>query len=120
MSHLYYIASLKHTRRENDYITFWRPDNAGYAWPLSWAGKYTAEQVLAEQDYYNNGTCKIAVPCDLVDALGIPTAPGMVDNDAGPVVLNNRTNWRCLIEFAIEPPKSKPQPQHPRARRRVA
>lgn len=113
----FYIASLKHTRRDNAYITFWRPDNCGYAWPLPWSGKYADERVLLDQDYYNNGYDTIAVPCEMVDALAVPPVSGTVDNDAGPVVLNNRTNWKCIVEFAIEPPKNKPTPQYPGARR---
>lgn len=36
----YFIVSLKHTNKKDKYVTLWRPDNAGYAWPLELAGKY--------------------------------------------------------------------------------
>ena len=112
-----YIVSLKHTNREHAYITFWRPEDKGYAWPLSWAGKYDEQAVMAERDYYHRGDDTLAVPCLLVDALAVPPTKGTVDNDAGPVLLNNKTNWKCILEFALPNPLHKPQPQYPGARR---
>lgn len=113
----FYIVSLKHTRREHAYITVWRKDNCGYAWPLSWAGKYSAQQVDENPEYYHNGRSTLAVPCDLLDNLAVPPEKGMVDNDAGPVILNNRTNWRCIIEFHKADPLQRPQPEYKGARR---
>jgi len=113
-----YIVSVKHTNREHAYITVWRPDDKGYAWPLSWAGKYREADVLAQRDYYHRGDDTLAVPCELLDALAVPPTKGTVDNDAGPVVLNNRTNWKCILEFALPEPMHHPQPQYPGARRR--
>ncbi|UGQ44938.1 hypothetical protein [Massilia endophytica] len=112
-----YIVSVKWTRRDSPYITFWRPDDCGYAWPLSWAGRYAEDDVLANKDYYHNGVSTIAVPCMLVDNLGVPPVKGTVDGDAGPVVLNNRTNWNCILEFALPDPLDKPQPQYKGARK---
>jgi hypothetical protein len=34
------IISLRHTRRHDKCITFWRPDNKGYTWLLKDAGNY--------------------------------------------------------------------------------
>ena len=113
----YYIVSVKHTRRQHKYITFWRPDDCGYAWPLSWAGRYPKAVVMQHPSYYNSGYSTIAVPCELVDALAVPPEPGHIDGDAGPVVLNNRTNWLLLIDSAIEPPTHKPRPEYKRERR---
>lgn len=113
-----YIVSVKHTNREHAYITVWRPDDKGYAWPLSWAGKYSEADVLAQRDYYHRGDDTLAVPCMLLDALAVPPTEGTVDNDAGPVVLNNRTNWKCILEFALPELMHRPQPQYPGARRR--
>lgn len=117
MADLCYVVSLKHTKRDDAYITVWRPDAKGYAWPLSWAGQYNQAQVLAERDYYHRGDDTLAVPCALMDALAVPPAKGTVDNDAGPVVLNTRTNWKCILEFALPDPMHKPKPQYKGARR---
>lgn len=112
-----YIVSVRHTQRGDQFITFWRPNNAGYAYPLSWAGKYDSDEIL--QGYHNNGWDTIAVSCDVVDALAEPTPRGWIDNDAGPIVYHNRANWKVLLANVIVPPVHTPKPQYPR-RRRVA
>ena len=112
-----YIVSLKHTRREHQYITVWRPEDKGYAWPLSWTGKYSEAEVTAQRDYYHRGDDTLAVPCILLDSLAVPPTEGTVDNDAGPVVLNNWTNWKCILEFAMPNPIHIPKPQCKGARR---
>lgn len=100
----FYIASVKHTHKAHDYITFWRPEDKGYAWPLSWSGKYNEEQVAEGRAWYHNGEDSIAVPVQVVEKLGVPPKPGMVDNDVGPVVLNTRDNWNTLIAGVLQPP----------------
>lgn len=93
-----YIVSLKDRdlQRRHPYVTVWRPDCAGYAYPLSWAGKYTRQDVAERANYLNNGEETIAVPCALVEALSEPPIPGRIDNDAGPVVRKTPTNLRLL------------------------
>lgn len=117
MGNIYYLVSVKHTRRDQKYIAFWRPDNCGYAWPLSWAGKYTEEQIKAKPDYYHNGDCTFAVPCELIDSLAVPPEKGYIDNDAGPVVLNKKSYWLTILEFAMEGMLHKPWPQYKGARK---
>jgi hypothetical protein len=107
----FYIASMKWTPRGQAYITFWRPNDCGYAWPLSWAGKYDRATVLESLDYYHNGQESIAVACDAVDALAAAPAKGMIDGDAGPVVLNTPENWRVLLGAVIQPPLHKARPK---------
>jgi hypothetical protein len=109
---LYYIVSLKWTRRDSAYITVWRPHDNGYAWPLSWAGKYTNAQVAATPDYYHNGSSTVAVPCEVLDAIAVPPQPGTVDNDAGPVVMNTKENWSTILAGMDRRPLKKPQPQY--------
>lgn len=46
----YYVISLKHTGPKDKYITLWRPDNAGYCWPLELAGQYDGYQ----ENYHNS------------------------------------------------------------------
>ncbi len=97
----YYIVSLKHTRREDRYISFWRDRDAGYAYPLSWAGQYDAERVLERPQYYHNQDTTIAVRCELVDALGVAPIPGLIDGDAGPVVPNTPESWKVVHEGKV-------------------
>jgi hypothetical protein len=56
----YYILSLKHSHKEDFYIPFWGPDNAGYYLNIEAAGIYS------EEDIQNNfqtddGTLPISV-----------------------------------------------------------
>lgn len=112
----FYIVSVKHTKRSDKYITVWRPNDAGYCWPLSWAGKYSEFDVLENLSYYNRGDDTIAVPCALLDSRSVAPEKGRVDNDAGPVVLNNKENWLKIMELCIRKPMNKPRPQYQGAR----
>jgi hypothetical protein len=100
----YFIASVAHTQKADRYITFWRAENKGYAWPLPWSGKYSEEAVLNEMAYYNDGWHTIAVPVDVVERLATAPEKGTVDNDAGPVVLNTLANWDLLLQSVIRQP----------------
>lgn len=93
-----YIVSLheRDLERRHRYITVWRPDCCGYAFPLSWAGKYTRDDVRQRHSYLNNGEETIAVPCAVLDELAEPPAPRMIDGDAGPVVRKSAKNLRLI------------------------
>lgn len=106
-----YIVNLSHTRRDDKFISFWRPEAKGYAFPLPWAGKYSKTQVLAEPDYYNSGD-NVAVPCDCFDNMATEPPPGAVDGNVGPVVLSNSKNWKELLLCVIALPRYKPQPMY--------
>lgn len=99
----YVIVSVGKTGKKDPYITFWRPDNKGYAWPLAWAGSYSHEQVIADPDYYDNGTDTIAVLRSSLGDFAIPKPiSGMIDGDVGSVIQNNKDNWRRLYEARIK------------------
>lgn len=106
----FYIVSLKHTMRSDRYITVWRPDDAGYAYPLSWAGKYHEDSVLNNLSYYNNGDTTIAVPCETLDRIAADPEPKTIDNDAGPVILNKTSSWRQILDNAIRPTPNSAKP----------
>jgi hypothetical protein len=112
-----YIVNLSHIHRKHKYITVWRPDNCGYAWPLSWAGKYPLEKVMANLHYYNTGTANIAVPCEVLDAMAVNPDKGDIDGNKGPVVLNNRENWNKIIASCVAKPPYEPQPVYKGSRR---
>ncbi len=91
----FYIVDVRSEWLGKPYITVWRPDNAGYAYPLSWAGKYTRAQIDERPRYYHKRRDghkrtldRFPVPCAVVDALAIKPAPKIIDGDAGPVVPN--------------------------------
>ena len=107
-----YIVSVKHTPDTDRYISFWRPDDRGYAYPLSWAGVYSFQAVSQNYLTYNNGFDSFAVGKALVNALGVAPRPGDIDGDAGPVVLNTKENWDILIGCMILPPQTDPAPRY--------
>ena len=113
----HYVISLKHTLRNDRYITIWRPDDKGYCWALSRAGKYQRENVMAHLGYYNSGCSNVAVPCEVLDAVAVPPIPGHHDNDAGPCIENTRANWALILENLIAEPQYKPQPEFKGARK---
>ena len=112
----FFVVNLSHGNREHHYITFWRPDDKGYAFPLSWSGRYERARILESLDYYNGGE-NIAVPCEIVEQLAIAPAPGMIDGDAGPVVPNRKEFWDVLLANKIAGTRYKPKPLYRRARR---
>ncbi|TBL50563.1 hypothetical protein EYY98_08990 [Obesumbacterium proteus] len=113
----YFILSVHHCTREKNFIEFFRPNNSGYALRLHAAGRYTEQQVTERPDYYNDGDCNIAVPCDVIESLSSPAPDGYFDDNGGVVVLNNSKNWRKAIKNAVAKPKHDPKPEYPRARR---
>lgn len=117
MEDLHYIVSVHHTLRDDLYVTIWRPDDRGYCWALSRAGKYDRSNVMAHLGYYNSGCSNVAVPCAVLDDIAIPPKPGHHDNDAGPVVPNTRASWKLILANLIAPPRFKPKPEFKGARR---
>ncbi|MTH96540.1 hypothetical protein [Roseibium sp. RKSG952] len=101
----FYIADMRRNWRTNPYVTFWRPENAGYAYPLSWAGKYSRETVTDGGRYYTQregkSLIRFAVPCDAAEAIAEPPTPGTIDGDAGPVIRNTAENRRRLRQAAF-------------------
>lgn len=95
MSEKFYILSLKHSAKHDDYITLWRPNDSGYTIYLPYAGKYTDREINARPDYYNNGRTTVAVPCSEVDALGVEA---MLADCSGPVVANKGEIWTKLLD----------------------
>jgi hypothetical protein len=108
----FYVISLKHTRREDRYITLWKPNDRGYCFRTPNAGRYPEETIRAHLGYYNTGT-SIAVPCDIIDAITVMTTPAdCLDGPDGPAVLNTRAKWQILLANVIQPALYPPKPQY--------
>lgn len=92
----FYIVDLRSSWTKRPYVTLWRPDNAGYAYSLPWAGKYDEARVRAGGDYYTSKEggrffVRFPVPCEIVERLAMPEPrPGIIDGNVGPVVINTR------------------------------
>jgi hypothetical protein len=122
----YYIASVKHTHKDREHITFWGQDRRGYVLAITdhHVGKYTAEEVRIYT--LNDGESCIAVPEEAVKALLSPQpyyrngwghAARFYDTP-GPVVDNTRANWNRLIAAGLEGRAYKPKPEVFRGTRR--
>lgn len=97
----YYILSLKWTQRGDQWVTFWRRNNSGYAWPLEWSGRYTEDQVTEDLRYYDNkrkdGT--IAVPVEAVEAQAVGA---YIDRQECRAVPNERDRMKALRAAAVK------------------
>jgi len=94
----YVIMSVKHTRRADRWITFWRPDNAGYAWRMDWVGRYDADRVKEQPGYYDNSHGTYAIPAAFVEARAVECED---DSGVGFRVPNSSSMRRKMVRAAI-------------------
>lgn len=104
----YYIADLRAEWTGTPYVTFWRPDSKGYAYPLCWSGQYLSDQLLAQPGYFwsrrDGILIRFPVPCGRVDRRAVSPKPGLIDGDAGPVLMNDAATRKWLRRQAYIPP----------------
>lgn len=108
----FYIVDLRADWTRQPYVTLWRPNNANYAWPLPWAGKYTRAKVDEGGGYYAKvryGTKRtfdrFPVPAAVVERLAVHSPrPGDIDGNAGPVLLNDKATRAALRRAKYLPP----------------
>lgn len=101
---LYYICDLRSVWLYKPYVSFWRPDDAGYCYPLSWAGKYRMERIASQRYYYwernTKSWLRFPIPCEAVDQIAVAPKPKTIDGDAGPVVWMNK-NTRATLRASM-------------------
>lgn len=118
----YMIASLKHTNKWHEHITFWGPDYRGYVLAVTdgHVGLYSAEYIAKDGFHLNDGETCIAVPEDVVKSLLSPEPyflnykgePARFYDTPGPVVDNTRANWNRLIAGSMADGRMyKPKPE---------
>jgi hypothetical protein len=117
----YYIASLKHTNKHHEHITFWGINYRGYT-PV--VGTFIGEYGQAEAETMNDGIDFIAVPVEYVKEILSPEPyykpSGRFYDQRGPVVENTRLNWNALIAASIKTGRrEKPKPEVFRGKRRA-
>lgn len=110
MSELFYICDMRSEWQRKPYVTFWRPSDAGYAFPLSWSGQYTLDRIFSQPGYYwaknTRGFYRFPILCSSVDRLGSAPIPGTVDGDAGPIIHNTKSMRSALRAAAVAIPAS--------------
>ena len=72
-------------------MVWWGPNDSGYANSLAWAGKYSAERLRSQPDYYRLGDRMLAIPCEIAERYAVPKpAPGPKFGDVEAVRLKRR------------------------------
>ncbi|MBP6861372.1 MAG: hypothetical protein KBC57_03335 [Neisseriaceae bacterium] len=101
MTQHYFVISLGHSKKADDFILFWRPDNCGYTFCVEKAGLYTEQQVLDSLGYYNSGDGTLAVPAAVINRLAnkMPCLFNAYD-ESGSYVLNHNAVWEAIIKAA--------------------
>lgn len=101
------ICDLRPDWNWRPYVTFWRPNNANYAYPLSWSGDYTEAEVMAGGSYYttfeDGKLIRFPVARSVVEAMATTPRPGDIDGDTGPVVRQTDETKRKLMALAYPP-----------------
>jgi len=85
---MYYIISLTHTMRHENYLTLWRPKNAGYCYSKEAAGVYETP----EKGYHDSD---INMPILVEDAEKLfKKTP--YDSKEKDMIPNNKSTWKIL------------------------
>lgn len=105
---LYYVIDLRPEWTCRPCISLWRPNDCGYAYPLAWAGKYTAERINEGGSYYTEQGVRyfqrFAVACDIVEGLAEILPTKIVDCwQEGPHLLNTAKNRAALRRARYRP-----------------
>lgn len=105
----FYIASVRHTRKDHEHVIFWSRFHRGYTPVVGGAdaGLYCYGEAVA----LNDGLDCVAVPADVVRDLLSPepyfwTSKGEADrfyDQRGGVILNTRVMWSALIAGSLAP-----------------
>jgi hypothetical protein len=99
----YYICDLRADWKRDKYVTFWRPQNANYAWPLEWSGEYDPATVDQGGSYYFTGEIdreRFPVPVTMARLLA---KPAVVDGKEVTCVRNTKKNRELLRASAYMP-----------------
>lgn len=84
----YYVVSLSHTNKKDNYVTIWRPDNAGYCWSREQAGVYDSFQ-----PGYHDSETNIAVEKSTLDKYFLPV---VYDGKNKHMIPNCQLVWDAL------------------------
>jgi hypothetical protein len=98
MSDAFFVCDLRPEFAGQPYVTFWRPENANYAWPLEWSGRYRLDELQPGYHEVRRGRTvdRFPVPCEVVEQLAKRSKPGQIDGGVWAVVPNTLRNRRIL------------------------
>lgn len=103
---MYYIVDLRDEFVNKKYVTFWRANNSNYAWPISWAGKYSRSQILSNISYYivkdgEGNLIRFPVLCEDLQLIGLSEPDkGDIDGNVGPVLRTSEHVLDKLRQYA--------------------
>ena len=86
---MYYIISLKHTRKEDKYITLWRPTNSGYCYSQDQAGRYSE----IKEGYHNGEGDSMAIEVSKLDGFFINSDTSLLHNEIKKCIPNCKAVW---------------------------
>lgn len=84
----YVLFSFKHTVKNDDYLFFWRANNAGYTEQVNTVGIYE----IIEDGYHNSETTK-PIEMSVFQSLQTEISDGCVK------VLNNEKNLQIITDY---------------------
>lgn len=87
---MYYVISLAHTKKSDEFITLWRPKNAGYCYSKEMAGEY--ETVI---EGYHNSDDNMAISTEVAETLFNYKVKNN-DGEWRTQIRNNIDSWRKL------------------------
>lgn len=86
---MYYIISLKHTHKEDKYITLWRPNNSGYCYAKESSGQYSK----IEEGYHNCANNSFPIESSKLEGFFINA---VIDSEVKQCVPNCKAVWDAL------------------------
>lgn len=114
----FFVVDFRKEWTRQPYITLWGPDHSGYNWSLSHAGRYSAQQLDANDGYTTNRRYvasrsarvgpweRFGVPCEVMKRLASePDTEGRwrLDNGGGPIVRNSAAVRKLLTDNRYAP-----------------
>lgn len=109
---VFYVASLSHTSKDEEFIVWWMPQGRGYTRVVTGAGKYTTAEMMEYR--LNDGVATVAIPVEVAESFGIEqpcfkTGERIFSTD-GLVVPNSLGVWREMKRYTSSPVLPKPDP----------
>ena len=86
---MYYIISLKHTHKEDKYITLWRPNNSGYCYAKDQAGQYSE----IKEGYHNGEGDSMAIEVSKLDGFFINSDIDSYKGESKKCIPNCKAVW---------------------------